>query len=81
MNYLLDKVATYKPASATVVTLLHKHEATRHNVQIDYTGFKIPNLFVVGYGLDYAQLGRNLSQIYILDEQEGGEEERQENLQ
>lgn len=68
MNYLLNKIADYQPASTTVVSLLHKHEATRKNVQIDYTGFKIPNLFVVGYGLDYAQLGRNLSQIYILEE-------------
>lgn len=68
MNYLLEKVAALKPASATVVTLLHKHEATKHTTEIDYTGFKIPNLFVVGYGLDYAQVGRNLSQIYILEE-------------
>src|SRR5690554_4415228 len=54
MNYLLNKVAAFKPASITVVTLLHKYEATKHTTEIDYTGFKIPNLFVVGYGLDYA---------------------------
>lgn len=68
MKYLLDKVSAYEPASVTVVTLLHKQEAVRHDVEIDYTGFKVPNLFVIGYGLDYAQLGRNLSQIYIMEE-------------
>src|SRR5690625_2051276 len=68
MNYRLEKVSAYQPASVTVITLLHKHEATHHKVQIDYARFRIPNLFVVGYGLDYAQLGRNLAQIYILEE-------------
>jgi hypoxanthine phosphoribosyltransferase len=66
MNYLADKMRQLNPASVTVVTLLHKKEATVHDVQIDYAGFKIPNLFVVGYGLDFAQEGRNLSQVYIL---------------
>ena len=65
MKYLVDKMLVYKPASTTIVTLLHKKDATEHNVDIDYTGFEIPNLFVLGYGLDYAQVGRNLAQIYI----------------
>ncbi len=65
MKYLVDKLKFHKPASLTVVTLLHKTEATKHEVQIDYTAFKIPNLFVLGYGLDFAQEGRNLGQIYI----------------
>lgn len=68
MKYLVDKMLVYKPASTTIVTLLHKKDATEHNVDIDYTGFEIPNLFVLGYGLDYAQVGRNLAQIYILEE-------------
>ncbi len=68
MKYLVDKVKRKEPASLSVVTMLHKPEATQHNVQIDYTGFKIPNLFVLGYGLDFAQEGRNLAQIYLLDE-------------
>lgn len=66
MKYLVDKALEKKPASLAVVTMLHKAEATQHDVQIDYAGFKIPNLFVLGYGLDYAQEGRNLAQIYIL---------------
>ncbi|HYW35659.1 MAG TPA: hypoxanthine phosphoribosyltransferase [Balneolaceae bacterium] len=69
MKYLTDQLEREKPASLSVVTLLHKKEATRYDVQLDYVGFEIPNLFVLGYGLDYAQEGRNLAQIYILDEE------------
>lgn len=67
MNYLVDKLQKKNPASIATVTLLHKTEATHHDVQLDYVGFEIPTLFVLGYGLDYAQEGRNLAQIYILD--------------
>jgi len=67
MKYLVDKVKRKEPASLSVITLLHKAEATQHDVQIDYTGFKIPNHFVLGYGLDFAQEGRNLAQIYMLE--------------
>lgn len=67
INYLVDKLQKKKPATIATVTLLHKAEATHHDVQLDYVGFKIPTLFVLGYGLDYAQEGRNLAQIYILD--------------
>lgn len=67
MNYLFEKLSEYNPASLSAATLLHKTEATRHNVKLKYTGFKIANLFVLGYGLDFAQEGRNLAQIYILE--------------
>ncbi|MEL7835172.1 hypoxanthine phosphoribosyltransferase [Fodinibius sp. Rm-B-1B1-1] len=67
MNYLVDKLQKKNPESIATVTLLHKTEATHHDVQLDYVGFRIPTLFVLGYGLDYAQEGRNLAQIYILD--------------
>ena len=67
MNYLVDKLQKKNPESIATVTLLHKKEATHHEVQLDYVGFHIPTLFVLGYGLDYAQEGRNLAQIYILD--------------
>ncbi len=67
MNYLVDKLQKKNPESIATVTLLHKTEATHHDVQLDYVGFEIPTLFVLGYGLDYAQEGRNLAQIYILD--------------
>ncbi|MFO7847217.1 MAG: hypoxanthine phosphoribosyltransferase [Balneolaceae bacterium] len=68
MNYLFKKLQQFEPASLAAVTLLHKAEATHHEVELTYTGFKIANLFVLGYGLDYAQEGRNLGQIYILEE-------------
>ena len=68
MKYLVDKLQKKNPESIATVTLLHKKEATHHQVTLDYVGFEIPKLFVLGYGLDYAQEGRNLSQIYILDE-------------
>ena len=67
MNYMLDQMKVHKPASVAVIALLHKKEATVHPVSLDYVGFDIPNAFVLGYGLDYAQQGRNLGQIYILE--------------
>lgn len=69
MKYLMNKLQEKNPASVASVTLLHKTEATHHDVQLDYVGFEIPNAFVLGYGLDYAQEGRNLAQIYIIDEE------------
>tara|TARA_Y100001935_G_scaffold255673_1_gene271471 strand:- start:34126 stop:34686 length:561 start_codon:yes stop_codon:yes gene_type:complete len=66
MKYMIEKMESLEPESVKVVTLLHKKDATLHDVQIDYVGFEIPTKFVLGYGLDYAQEGRNLAQIYIL---------------
>lgn len=68
MQYILDRMQEHNPASIKAATLLHKHEATRVSVQLDYVGFPIPHLFVIGYGLDYGQQGRNLPEIYILDD-------------
>lgn len=69
MQYLLERLSKEQPASLKTATLLHKFEATRGDVQLDYVGFRIKNLFVLGYGLDYGQVGRNLADIYILEEQ------------
>lgn len=55
-------------ASVKVAALLYKPEAADSNEQPDYVGFEIPNRFVVGYGLDYGEEGRNLAGIYVLDE-------------
>jgi hypoxanthine phosphoribosyltransferase len=49
-----------------VVSLLVKQESLKYDVKIDYIGFKIPDKFVIGYGLDFAQKYRNLRGIYIL---------------
>lgn len=57
-----------QPAGVSICALLHKPEATVHPLKIDYLGFSIPNKFVVGYGLDYDGLGRNLPDIYRLAE-------------
>jgi hypoxanthine phosphoribosyltransferase len=55
-----------QPASIKIVALLHKPDASAWPVKVDYTGFEIPDKFVVGYGLDYNGLGRNTSSIYQL---------------
>jgi hypoxanthine phosphoribosyltransferase len=56
------------PASIRIAALLTKPEALQYPVHADYIGFEIPNKFVVGYGLDYDGLGRNIPEIYQLEE-------------
>lgn len=68
LNEFLPKLQHQQPASLKIVALLHKPEATVYPIPIDYTGFTIPNRFVVGYGLDYDGLGRNIREIYQLAE-------------
>ncbi len=65
MKYLIENLSTRKPASLSVCTLLDKPENRRVDVPIDYRGFQIPNEFVVGYGLDYANIYRNLPFIGV----------------
>jgi hypoxanthine phosphoribosyltransferase len=60
VHYLLENLATRRPASIKLASLLHKPERQEREVSIDYLGFTIPNKFVVGYGLDIAQQYRNL---------------------
>lgn len=69
MQHFLPELRKLRPASVTLVTLLHKPEATKVPVEIDYVGFSIPDKFVVGYGLDYNGLGRQLPAIYQLVEE------------
>lgn len=59
-----DKLKSYGAASVSLATLLYKPKAFKHNYYIDYVGIEIPNDFIVGYGLDYDGLGRNLTNIY-----------------
>ena len=66
LHNFLPKLLHQQPASLKIVTLLHKPEATEYPLQLDYVGFEILNKFVVGYGLDYDGLGRNLKEIYQL---------------
>jgi len=60
VHYLLENLATRRPASLKLCSLLHKPDRAERNIKIDYLGFTIPNKFVVGYGLDIAQQYRNL---------------------
>ena len=60
VHYLLENLATRRPASIKLCALLHKPERAEREVKIDYLGFTIPNKFVVGYGLDVSQQYRNL---------------------
>jgi len=60
VHYLLENLATRRPASIKLCALLHKPERAERDVKVDYLGFTIPNKFVVGYGLDVAQQFRNL---------------------
>jgi hypoxanthine phosphoribosyltransferase len=64
LSTVVDNLLGMHPADLKVVTLLLKPDAYEYNYRIDYVGFKIPNHFVVGYGLDYDGLGRNLNDIY-----------------
>ncbi|MCU0373884.1 MAG: hypoxanthine phosphoribosyltransferase [Chitinophagaceae bacterium] len=67
LNHFLPELQNHQPASLSLCVLLHKPEATVFPIKIDYTGFSIPNRFVVGYGLDYDGYGRNLPEIYQLE--------------
>ena len=64
IQFLLQQLSAEQPKSIAIATLLHKPDALRHPVDLSYVGFRIPNEFVVGYGLDYDGFGRNLRDIY-----------------
>ncbi|HEY4936927.1 MAG TPA: hypoxanthine phosphoribosyltransferase [Puia sp.] len=66
LNEFLPQLWHQQPASLKIVALLHKPDATVYPLKVDYTGFEIPDKFVVGYGLDYNGLGRNTAAIYQL---------------
>ena len=67
LSWLLRNLATRHPRSLRVCTLMRKPDAVRDDVDIAYVGFDIPNEFVVGYGLDYAERYRDLPYIGTLD--------------
>jgi len=65
LKSVLEKVYQQQPSSVRVCSLLYKPAAIQSNInELEYVGFEIPNEFVVGYGLDYNGLGRNLKDIY-----------------
>jgi len=68
LEKLYEILNNKNPKSIKIATLLYKPEAYKKTHPIDYVGLEIPNAFVLGYGLDYDGLGRNLSSIYVLNE-------------
>lgn len=68
IHELLPVVQAQNPASIKLATFLSKPEALAFPVTVDYVCFEIPDKFVVGYGLDYNELGRNLPHVYVLAE-------------
>lgn len=70
MKYLLENLGTRRPQSLKVCSLLHKPERKQVETPIDYLGFTVPNVFVVGYGLDYLGRYRNLSYIGVMENAE-----------
>jgi hypoxanthine phosphoribosyltransferase len=66
IDFMMKLIMKQNPRSFKVVSLLYKKDSIKIQVPIDYIGFKIPNYFVIGYGLDYSQKVRNLRGIYRL---------------
>lgn len=68
LSEFLPQLEHQQPASLKIAALLHKPEATVYPITVDYLGFSVPNKFLLGYGLDYDGLGRNIPSIYKLVE-------------
>lgn len=68
LNEFLPQLRHQQPASLKITALLHKPEATVYPIKVDYLGFSVPNKFLLGYGLDYNGLGRNIPEICKLVE-------------
>lgn len=67
LSFLMEMLRERNPASLKLCTLLDKPDRRTHPVDVDYVGFEIPDEFVVGYGLDYAQKYRNLPYIGVVE--------------
>ncbi len=70
LAYIRENLETRNPASLRICALLDKRERREREVSVDYVGFEIPNRFVVGYGLDYAERYRDLPYVAVLTEEE-----------
>lgn len=64
---LKDLLLSKGAADVKICTMLLKPEVYKGSIKIDYVGMEVPNKFILGYGLDYDELGRNLKDIYVLD--------------
>ena len=68
MQNLKKQLEEKNPKEIKVATLLFKPDSLQCDVKLDYVAFEIPKAFIVGYGLDYDELGRNLKDIYVVTE-------------
>lgn len=68
MKRMIETIGTRNPESVHICTLLLKPEKLRTQLDVEYVAFSIPNDFILGYGLDYDQQGRNLKDIYVIKE-------------
>ncbi len=66
LDHIIRQLEGFRPASIQIVTLLFKPDAFQKNIPLDYVGFRIPNDFIVGYGLDYNGYGRKYRDIYTV---------------
>ncbi len=73
LSYLRGLMLQHKPASLKIATCLDKPERRLVPIEADYVGFSIPNAFVVGYGMDYAERYRNVEDIRLMPPDEGGQ--------
>lgn len=69
IEYMVNYLQTLNPNSVEVCTLFYKPEKYQYNRQIKYVAMEIGNEFIVGYGLDYDQVGRNLKDIYVVEDE------------
>jgi hypoxanthine phosphoribosyltransferase len=67
VDFIIDHINTTNPASISIASLLWKPNAYKYSRKIDFIGFSIPDVFVIGYGMDYNEYGRNLKDIHILN--------------
>ena len=66
LSYLKDYLSARNPNSIKIVTLIDKPEGRKIDIKADYVGFNVPNEFIIGYGLDYAENYRNLKDVLII---------------
>jgi len=69
LDNIIKQLKGFEPKEILVTTLLFKPDAFQKDLEIKYIGFRIPNDFIIGYGLDYNSYGRNLSDIYKITEE------------
>ncbi len=66
LHAFMPEIANRQPASVKIATFLSKPDALKYDVKADYCAFEIENKFVLGYGMDYDGLGRNIPELYVL---------------